>query len=120
MVLAFFDYVVYLYQNLRDKNGFYNYWYSLHINDFPVIMKEQRAKKEPEWIRKLRYILEFRQLFDLLFMVFLLVSIIFWIYYLVLANKILAETKTFKEDSEEDEDTKPEFAGDLNIMTDTI
>jgi len=69
----------------------YNRWYNNEINYLSQAEKDQRAKYEPEFIRKFKATIDFFTIFEFLFLVFSLVIFIMWLVYITNAQKLKGE-----------------------------
>jgi len=73
----------YIYKSIRRKLDNYRTWYSLYVEFFPAIMKEQRDRKKPKILRRMEYILDFGEILDIVNISVLALSLIGWIIYVV-------------------------------------
>ena len=62
-----------------NKLKLYSKWEAIEIKTLSVVEKEQRHKNEPEFIRKIRAVVNFFTIFEVLFYIFSIVIIFMWI-----------------------------------------
>jgi Polycystin cation channel len=79
----------------------YNKWYYVHVGYFPSVMLKTREKKEPEFLRKSKFVFSFTAIMDFGFLILLFMSIIIWITYLAKRTEILEQIDLFLSKSED-------------------
>ena len=81
--LIFILTIVYMIYNfvrlIINKLKLYSKWEAIEIKTLSVVEKEQRHKNEPEFIRKIRAVVNFFTIFEVLFYIFSIVIIFMWI-----------------------------------------
>lgn len=88
-----------LYFHLKRRINRYDYWYSLHIQHFPSIMKKQRRKAKPEFMRKIMYVISLSSVINLGLLICGFGAVITWITYLIEVPKTQKLVDQFLDNS---------------------
>lgn len=82
VVFLIFFIVFFIRMVIREYRG-YNLWYQLNIKPLGPRLMKLRNQKRPEWLRKFLHVFTFFKIFDMASMVTSILSICFWIVYIV-------------------------------------
>ena len=90
-------YMIYNFiKSIINKLNLYAKWEVMEIKTLSAVEKEQRYNNEPEFIRKIKAVVNFFTIFEVLFYIFSLVIIIMWI---VLITKFASLNTVYNSDN---------------------
>jgi len=90
-----------LYRRLKISNEHYDFWYATHIFHLPQVVKDQREKKNPEYLRKFAYVVGFSNFLNILILICYFLSMIFWVRNLIGVTIINKNIDKFHNDDPE-------------------